>query len=214
MPFVTNITALEMDGATETLRARRPECNGQVAAEYAVATGRGALFTVMPGALAPKDAPVKETRLALVAAGGGARRVFVEETQPRTAGVNLRAASLLVGIGRGMGPAGNMDAAFRLAALLGGEVCCSRAVADAGWLDKDRQVGLSGETVSPAVYLAFGVHGAFQHLAGLAGSPCIIAVNTNKDAPIFNVAEIGVVADAASFAGHLADALERGGNRF
>ena len=210
LPFVTNITALEMDGATETLRVRRPEFNGQVEAEYAVTTGRGALFTVMPGALAPKDVPVKETRLAHVAAGSGVRRVFLGETQPRTAGVNLKAASVLVGTGRGMGSAENIGAAFRLAALLGGEVCCSRAVADAGWLDKDRQVGLSGETVSPAVYLTLGLHGAFQHLAGVAGSPCIIAVNTNKDAPIFNAAEIGVVADAASFAEQLADALERG----
>lgn len=211
-PCVTNVRDITgtPDGG---YRVTRPEFNGEVMAEYAVKGGAGALFTVMPGAFSHNEpARVAQTLVSSVAVSGPGQpgRVFLEEITPPGTGVNLRSAPVLVAVGRGMGSAENMAVAFRLAAILGGEVCCSRAVADAGWLEKDRQVGLSGESVSPALYLALGLNGAFQHMVGVQGSPCVIAVNTNKDAPIFHSTEIGVVADAPSLALLLADALESG----
>jgi electron transfer flavoprotein alpha subunit len=86
-----------------------------------------------------------------------------------------------------------------LADAIGAVVCCSRPVVDAKWMNKSRQVGSSGKTVKPRVYLACGISGAFQHLAGLKGNPFIIAINKNPKAPIFQVADVGIVADLLEF---------------
>lgn len=227
LPFVTNISQLEVQ-SQGLARAARFELSGQVVAGYEVETSRGALFTVMPGALPGNgdSAPV-ETRVRPLAETGAQRepgetcepgeaagagktgRVFLEEVSPGEADADIVSASVLVAVGRGMQSGENVAAARRLAALLGGELCCSRAAADAGWLEKGRQVGISGQSVSPAVYVALGLHGAFQHMLGLRGIPYVVAVNTNPDAPIFRHAAVGVVTDAPAFASLLADALEK-----
>jgi electron transfer flavoprotein alpha subunit len=82
---------------------------------------------------------------------------------------------------------------------MGAVVSCSRPVVDAKWLDKSRQVGSSGQTVRPKVYLACGISGSFQHLAGLKGNPFVVAINKNPKAPIFRVADVGIVADILEF---------------
>jgi len=89
--------------------------------------------------------------------------------------------------------------AEELAEVLGAAVSCSRPVVDAKWLEKSRQVGSSGKTVKPKVYLAFGISGAFQHLAGIKGNPFLIAINKNPKAPIFQVADVGIVDDVPEF---------------
>jgi electron transfer flavoprotein alpha subunit len=106
---------------------------------------------------------------------------------------------VLVSIGRGIQEQNNVAIAQELADVLGAVVSCSRPVVDAKWMDKSRQVGTSGKTVKPKVYIACGISGAFQHLAGLKGSPFIIAINKNPKAPIFQVADVGVVADLLEF---------------
>ncbi|MGZ4789742.1 MAG: electron transfer flavoprotein subunit alpha/FixB family protein, partial [Terriglobales bacterium] len=93
----------------------------------------------------------------------------------------------------------NISIAKELADVLGAALSCSRPVVDAKWLDKSRQVGSSGKTVKPKVYLACGISGQFQHLAGLKGNPFIIAINKNPKAPIFQIADVGVVADILEF---------------
>jgi electron transfer flavoprotein alpha subunit len=95
-----------------------------------------------------------------------------------------------------------------LVEVMGAVVSCSRPIVDAKWLDKSRQVGTSGKTVKPKVYMALGISGSFQHMGGIKGSPFIIAVNKNPKAPIFQVADVGVVEDVLEFIPELTDKLK------
>ena len=107
---------------------------------------------------------------------------------------------MLVSIGRGIQVQENVSIAQELADALGGAVSCSRPVVDAKWMDKSRQVGSSGATVKPKIYLACGISGSFQHLIGIKGNPLLlVAVNKNPRAPIFQVADIGIVDDILEF---------------
>ena len=116
-----------------------------------------------------------------------------------TGDVDISKETVLVSIGRGIQDPENVAIAQELADALGGAVSCSRPVVDAKWMEKSRQVGSSGQTVKPKVYLACGISGSFQHLAGIKGSPFIAAINKNPKAPIFRVANVGVVADMLEF---------------
>ena len=102
---------------------------------------------------------------------------------------------IIVAIGRGIGGADKMGPVEELARLLKADIGASRPVIDSGWLPRDRQIGSSGQTVSPKLYLAFGISGAIQHLVGMKGSTCIVAVNKDAGAPIFKIANYGIVGD-------------------
>ena len=107
--------------------------------------------------------------------------------------VDLTQAEVIVAVGRGIKEQKNIDIAKQLADALGGEIAASRPICDAGWLPMDRQVGSSGQTVSPKLYLALGISGAIQHVVGMKGARTIIAVNKDSEAPIFEIADIAVV---------------------
>ena len=109
--------------------------------------------------------------------------------------VDLAQAERIVAVGRGIKSQEHIDLVERLAAALGAEVAASRPICDSGWLPMDRQIGSSGQTVSPKLYLALGISGAIQHLVGMKGSRTIVAVNKDADAPIFEVADFGIVGD-------------------
>lgn len=109
--------------------------------------------------------------------------------------VDLSQAEIIVAVGRGIKAPENLELANKLAAALGGEVGASRPICDSGWLPMDRQIGSSGQTVAPKLYLALGVSGAIQHQVGMKGSRVVVAINKDKEAPIFEVATYGVVAD-------------------
>lgn len=120
---------------------------------------------------------------------------FIQYILPPPGGVDVTAAEKLVGVGRGIKDAANLPAMEELAKTLGGVLSCSRPVVDKGWLPSDRQVGTSGKTVKPKLYLALGISGAFQHILGMKSSDLIIAVNKDPKAPIFSFAHYGVVED-------------------
>ncbi len=107
--------------------------------------------------------------------------------------VDLTQAEIIVSVGRGIKEQKNIDLAKQLADVLGGEIAASRPICDAGWLPMDRQIGSSGQTVSPKLYLALGISGAIQHIVGMKGARSIIAVNKDAEAPIFEIADFGVV---------------------
>jgi electron transfer flavoprotein alpha subunit len=109
--------------------------------------------------------------------------------------VDLTAAPVIVSVGRGIREQENLALVQALADALGAELAASRPICDAGWLPMDRQVGSSGQTVSPKLYLAIGISGAIQHLVGMKGSKTVIAINKDPDAPIFEVADYGVAGD-------------------
>ena len=109
--------------------------------------------------------------------------------------VDLGSAQLIVSVGRGIKEADNLPLVQDLATALGAELAASRPICDNGWLPMERQVGSSGQTVAPKVYIAIGISGAIQHLVGMKGSQCIVAINRDPDAPIFEVADYGIVGD-------------------
>jgi electron transfer flavoprotein alpha subunit len=109
--------------------------------------------------------------------------------------VDLTAAPVIVSVGRGIGEQENLGIVEELAQALGAEIAASRPICDNGWLPMERQVGSSGQTVAPKLYLAVGISGAIQHLVGMKGAKTVIAINKDPDAPIFEIADIGVVGD-------------------
>src|SRR5215475_5674552 len=117
------------------------------------------------------------------------QEVFKEAKQA----VDLTQAEVIVAVGRGIKEQKNIDLAKQLAEVLGGELAASRPICDSGWLPMDRQIGSSGQTVAPKLYLALGISGAIQHIVGMKGSRAIIAVNKDSEAPIFEIADVAVV---------------------
>lgn len=118
---------------------------------------------------------------------------YIEQT---SGGLDITKSDILISVGRGIKEKENINIAEELAKVLGGVVSCSRPVVDNGWLPLERQVGLSGKTVQPRLYIAVGISGAFQHMVGMKGSRIIVAINKDIHAPIFNVADYGIVDDA------------------
>ena len=120
---------------------------------------------------------------------------FIQYVLPTPGGVDITAAEKLVGVGRGLKDVANIPMMEDLAKTLGAVLGCSRPIVDKGWLPTDRQVGTSGKTVKPKLYIAFGISGAFQHVLGMKSSDLIIAVNKDPNAPIFSFADYGIVED-------------------
>jgi electron transfer flavoprotein alpha subunit len=180
----------------------RQEFGGQVSAHVRCDVSAGAVVSIRAGAFkALESAPaggVVVDKSAEVGALASGRR-YLETIAPETGDVDITRYPVLVSVGRGIEGQENVAIAQELADALGGAVSCSRPVVDAKWMDKSRQVGSSGQTVKPKVYLACGISGSFQHLAGIKGNPFIVAINKNPKAPIFRVADVGIAADILEF---------------
>jgi electron transfer flavoprotein alpha subunit len=137
-----------------------------------------------------------------------ARKQFVEFVDTGAGEIDIGQADLLVSIGRGIGEQENIEEIKELAELMGGVISCSRPVVDKNWLPKYHQVGTSGKSVKPKVYLALGISGAFQHVAGISGAGTVIAINKDPKAPIFRVADYGVVDDLFKISNALKEKLK------
>ncbi len=122
-------------------------------------------------------------------------RRFVEYVEAAVGDVDITKSDVIVAVGRGIKEEENLALVEELAELLGGVVGCSRPVVDAGWLPKDRQVGSSGKTVKPKLYVAVGISGQFQHMSGMKAAETIVAINKDPKAPIFSEADYGIVGD-------------------
>jgi electron transfer flavoprotein alpha subunit len=124
--------------------------------------------------------------------------------------VDLTQAPILISIGRGIKAPENIPLAEKLAKLMGGEICASRPICDEGWLPMERQIGSSGQTVAPKLYFALGISGAIQHVVGMKGSRTIAAINKDQNAPIFEVADYGIVGDLFEIVPAIIEELEKG----
>jgi electron transfer flavoprotein alpha subunit len=177
----------------------RPAFGGNTIATIACPDHRPQMATVRPGVM-QKIEPKKDAKAEVVEFNPGFtpnnRYVEIEEVVKKISDtVDIQDAKILVSGGRGLGGPENFEMLRNLAKAVGGEVSCSRAVVDSGWMPKDMQVGQTGKTVRPQVYFAIGISGAIQHVAGMEESDYIIAINKDEDAPIFDVADYGIVGD-------------------
>ena len=180
------------------LEWKRPILAGKMHARVRVRGGATALVTLQSGAF-PADerekgaAPVSPLAVDLAAIAADREILGVEQAAAET--VDLGKAEIIVAVGRGVGGADKLAPVEELAKLLKAELGASRPVIDSGWLPRDRQIGSSGQTVAPKLYLALGISGAIQHLVGMKAAGCVVAVNKDPSAPIFKVARYGVVGD-------------------
>ena len=177
----------------------RPAFGGNTIATIACPDNRPQMATVRPGVMQKLEKkPGAKAEVVEFNAGLVKNNKYVEILEIAKAVSNVKDimdAKILVSGGRGVGNAENFKLLDDLAAALGGTVSCSRAVVDAGWKPKELQVGQTGKTVRPQVYFAIGISGAIQHVAGMEESDIIVAINKDEDAPIFDVADYGVVGD-------------------
>ncbi len=199
--YVADVLDIESVQGT-TMKLVRQEFGGQMSTHVRCDISTGAVINVRPGAFKPRETtPMvgavvdKSAELGPLSAG----RRYLETVVAPSGDVDITKHDVLVSIGRGIQEEKNIPIAQELADALGTVVSCSRPVVDAKWLEKSRQVGSSGQTVKPKVYLACGISGSFQHLAGIKGNPFLVAINKNPKAPIFQVADIGIVADLLEF---------------
>jgi electron transfer flavoprotein alpha subunit len=195
---VLDITGVEGAG----IKVVRQEFGGQVSTHVQCDISLGAVLTIRPGAFKAAEITGERAHVVDKSSEVGpltARRRYLETVAAEAGEVDITKYNVLVSIGRGIQEKDNVAIALELAEVMGAAVSCSRPVVDAKWMEKSRQVGSSGKTVKPKVYLACGISGAFQHLAGIKGSPFLIAINKNPKAPIFQVADVGIVDDILEF---------------
>ena len=202
----TAVSALAWTG--EGLAAKRPAFLGKFVQEVEMPV-LPAVATVERGAFPLREAgPASSIRILPSPVGpADLRSELVEVRDSGGGGLDLTAADVVVAAGRGLGGPENLAVVRELADALGGVVGASRAVTDAGWLPHELQIGSSGATVSPKLYVACAISGAIQHLVGMRGSRFVVAINKDPDAPIFGAADVGVVGDALEVLPALIEAI-------
>ncbi len=189
----TDVTAIDIvDGAIEITR---PIYAGKVIAKLKFKDLPG-VISIRPNVFLPPESPVEGTSVSIAAQIGDIRAMVVEIAGKKTGRLELTEADIVVAGGRGLQDAANFKLIEQFADVLGAACGATRVIVDAGWVEHMHQVGQTGKTINPKLYFAFGVAGAIQHLAGMLSSKVIVAVNTDPDAPIFKVADYGIVGDA------------------
>jgi electron transfer flavoprotein alpha subunit len=192
------------------LRMTRPAFGGNIIATIACLQHRPQMATVRPGVMQALAADEKRTGEVIKLNIVPTNNVEVLETvKAGKASKDITEAKYLVSAGRGIGSAENVALVQDLADALGGDISCSRAVIDAGWMEKDRQVGQTGKTVRPELYVACGISGAIQHAAGMEGSDYIIAINKEESAAIFDIADLGILGDVKAILPKLTEAIKK-----
>jgi electron transfer flavoprotein alpha subunit len=194
VPLATDCIDISM--ANGTIVVKRAIYNGKLNAVYSFSPSETTIVTGRPGQFPVEEirraGEVKEIDFPLEEINYKRFERYIESEESE---IDITKQSVLISIGRGIKSKENMAMIEELAKALGGVVSCSRPVVDYGWLPTNRQVGLSGKTVKPKLYIALGISGAFQHTIGMRGSETIIAINSDPTAPIFTVADYGIIND-------------------
>ena len=196
LPLITDGVDILIEG--DNPKVIRQIYSGKLFSKVAFKASEGYLITLRPGACPADKAGDRQAELLrqdVPADIPESRKTFVEFVDTAAGEMDISQAEFLISIGRGIGEEENITQVKELVEMMGGVMSCSRPVVDKNWLPKFHQVGTSGKTVKPKVYLALGISGAFQHVAGIGGAGTVIAVNKDKKAPIFRVADYGVVDD-------------------
>lgn len=197
--LTADCTGLAVAEDTKLLLMTRPAFGGNIMATIVCKDFRPQMSTVRPGVMKKnepdetKEAVINRFKVEFNDADKLVQVVQVIKEAKKQ--VKIEDVKILVSAGRGMGGKENLDILYELAEIIGGEVSGSRATIDAGWLDKARQVGQTGKTVRPDLYIACGISGAIQHIAGMEDAEFIVAINKNPEAPIFKYADVGIVGD-------------------
>ena len=215
--LTADCTGLDIDMEERLLWQTRPAFGGNVMATIVCRHARPQMATVRPKVMSKAEPqPGREAEVIPVPVDLDERRIATkilevirDESGPS---VNLQEADIIVSGGRGLGKAENFALIEQLAEALGGAVGASRATVDAGWIPAYHQVGQTGKTVHPKLYLACGISGAVQHLAGMSSSDCIVAINRDPHAPIFGVAHYGIVGDLFEVIPALVKEIKRANN--
>jgi electron transfer flavoprotein alpha subunit len=210
--LITDVIAFRKDG--DRLVYVRPIFQGKLSADVAAGGPPPHLVTCQIGAFRA-DAAARGSAAAPIVTAAieiDAARIRQRPDEPfkeTKQAVDLSQAARIVAVGRGIKAQEHVKLAEQLALALGAEVAASRPICDAGWLPMDRQIGSSGQTVAPKLYVALGISGAIQHLVGMKGSRTIVAINKDADAPIFEVADYGIVGDLFEVVPAMIAALEK-----
>ena len=207
------IPGKESEQKHNQLLMTRPAFGGNTIATIACPDNRPQMATVRPGVM-QKIEPIKGAKAEVEEFNPGFtpnnKYVTIKEVVKAVSDtVDIMDAKILVSGGRGVGSAENFKILEDLAEAIGGQVSCSRAVVDSGWKPKELQVGQTGKTVRPHVYFAIGISGAIQHVAGMEESDIIVAINKDEDAPIFDVADYGVVGDLNKIVPQLTEEIKK-----
>lgn len=197
--LTADCTRLEIDPEDKKIRQTRPAFGGNLMATIVCPNHRPQMSTVRPGVMAKAERipgrTGKVVELKTEFLNGDIRTKVLDVVRSVKEMIAISDAEIIVSGGMGLGKAEGFELLKQLADKLGGVVAGSRAAVDAGWIDHAYQVGQTGTTVKPKIYIACGISGAIQHVAGMQGSEQIIAINTNENAPIFEVADYGIVGD-------------------
>jgi electron transfer flavoprotein alpha subunit len=192
LPLVSSCFMFGAEGGALTFTSRT--CGGKIMAEGEI-PGPTALLSVMPGGVKAEEGGGATVETVAPADVGAGRVTLKGYLEPDTGDVDVTKEQVLIAVGRGVQAQDNIELADELAELLDGAVCASRPIVDQGWLPSSRLIGKSGKTVAPKLYLALGISGAPEHAEAITESEMIVAVNTDPDAPIFEVAKYGAEVD-------------------
>ena len=210
-PLVADVIGVKGSGAGATFL--RPMFQGKLVAEVAPQGDGPVIVSCQIGAFradaVTKGSAPSGVKALVVDLGAASRQTVEPPFQEARQAVDLGQAERIVAVGRGIKAQDQIPLAERLAAAMGAEIAASRPICDNGWLPMDRQIGSSGQTVAPKLYVALGISGAIQHLVGMKGSRTIVAINKDADAPIFEVADYGIVGDLFEIVPALTAELEK-----
>jgi electron transfer flavoprotein alpha subunit len=211
--LTADCTKLDIDEETKLLAMTRPAFGGNIMATILCKDYRPQMATVRPGVMkalekdTSKTGEVKEIKVEFTAEDMNVE--ILEEVKETKKSVDITEAKVLVSGGRGIGGPEGFEMLKECAEELGGEISSSRACTDAGWIESERQVGQTGKTVRPELYIACGISGAIQHVAGMENSEFVVSINKNDTAAIFSVSDLGIVGDVKVIVPKLTEALKK-----